>query len=103
MKRFVAVSEKNILWANSNFVGSKQVFWVIDDADLQVIDIGIKYSEDDEFKNINYLWIFGSNSNEYWSQRDPIKLANENIIRLIRTYIAKQEAEASYNLETSRN
>jgi len=100
---FIKISAEKILWMNYNFVGSKQVFWVIDNADLQAIDIGIKYSKDDEFKNISYLWIFGSNSNEYWIQKDPVKLANENTIRLIRTYIAKQEAEASYNLYKKSN
>jgi len=58
----------------------------------------IRYNE-----NINYLWLFGSNSNEYWSQKDPIELANENAIRLIKTYIIKQEAEANYNSYKNSN
>jgi hypothetical protein len=95
--QFIKISKKDILLTNFNFVGSKQVFWVNDNADLQVTDIGISYSEDDELKTITYLWLFGSNSNEYWSQKDPVQLANENAIRLIQMYIAKQEAEASYN------
>lgn len=96
--KFIKISKKDILLTNFNVVGSKQVFWVIENADLQVTDVGISYSEDDELKTINYLWLFGSNSNQYWSQKDPVQLANENAIRLIRMYIVKQEAEASYNL-----
>ncbi|MDH4202040.1 MAG: hypothetical protein OEV87_04025 [Phycisphaerae bacterium] len=94
---FIKVTEKDILWSGANFVGSKQVFWVTEKADLQAIDMRIKYSEKDEFKNISYLWLFGSNSNEYWSQKDPVELAKKNAIGLIKTYISKQEAEASYN------
>ena len=95
--KFAKISAKDIIVMNYNFVGSKQVFWVIDNADLQAIDIGIKYSEDDEVKNIVYLWIFGSNSNEYWRQKDPVELAKRNVIRLIKTYTIKQGIEASFN------
>lgn len=101
--KFIKISKEDILWMNYNFVGSKQVFWVIENADLQAVDIGIKYSEDDEFKNIKYLWLFGSNSNEYWSQKDPVELAKKNVTRLIKTYIVKEEAEASYNTYKQSN
>lgn len=101
--QFIKISKKDILLTNYNFVGSKQVFWVIENADLQVTDIGISYSENDELKTINYLWLFGSNSNEYWSQQDPVQLANENTIRLIKMYIIKQEAETSYNIYKKSN
>jgi len=96
---FIKITEKGIMLTNHCFVGSGQVFWVIENADLQLTDIEIKYSEeDDDPKNVNYLWIFGSNSTEYWSQLDPIQLAKKNAIRLIETYRIKQEAETSYNL-----
>jgi hypothetical protein len=96
--RFIKVSRPDILWANFNFVGSKQVFWVTNDADVQVADIGIRYSGDDELKTIGYVWLFASNSNEYWGHKDPVKLANENAVRLIKMYRVKREAEASYSL-----
>ncbi len=100
---FIKISAKDIMLINFRFVGSDQVFWVIENADLQLIDIEIKYSkEDDDPKNIGYLWIFGSNSTEYWSQLDPAQLANKNAIRLIETYRLKQSAETSYNLYRSR-
>ena len=100
---FIPVTVKDIMLTNLRFVGSDQVFWVIENADLQLTDIEIKYSEeDDNPKNINYLWIFGSNSTEYWSQLDPVQLANKNAIRLINTYKLKQSAETSYNLYRSR-
>jgi hypothetical protein len=100
--KFIKISKKDILLTNFNIVGSKQVFWVIENADFQVTDIGISYSEDDELKTINYLWLFGSNSNEYWSQLDPVQLANENTSRLIKMYKTRQAAETSYNLYRSR-
>ena len=100
--KFIKISKKDILLTNVNFVGSKQVFWVTENADFQVTDIRISYSEEDDPKTINYLWLFGSNTIEYWSQKDPIQLANENAIRLIRMYILKQEAEASYNLHKDK-
>jgi hypothetical protein len=95
---FIKITKKDIIFINHRFVGSGQVFWVIENADLQLTDIEIKYSkEDDDPKNVNYLWIFGSTSTEYWSQLDPAQLANKNANRLIKTYIIKQEAETSYN------
>ena len=101
--KFAKISAKDIILTNARFVGSGQVFWVIENADLQLTDIEIKYSEeDDDPKNVNYLWIFGSNSTEYWSQLDPAQLANKNANRLIKTYIMKQAAETSYNLYRSR-
>jgi hypothetical protein len=95
--KFIKISEKDMLISNFNIVGSKQVFWVIENADLQVTDIGIRYSEDEELKTIDYLWLFGSNTDDYWSQKDPVQLANENAIRLIKMYIGRREAEASYS------
>ncbi len=93
---FIKITEKGIMLTNHRFVGSSQVFWVIENADLQLTDSEIKYSEeDDDPKNVNYLWIFGSNSTEYWSQLDPAQLANKNANRLIKTYIMKHAAEAS--------
>ena len=63
---FIKITAKDIMLTNHRFVGSGQVFWVIENADLQLTDIEIKYSEeDDDPKNVNYLWIFGSNSTEY--------------------------------------
>ncbi len=101
--KFIKITEKDIMLTNFRFVGSGQVFWVIENADLQLTDIEIKYSEeDDDPKNVNYLWIFGSNSTEYWSQLDPAQLAKKNAIRLIKTYRIKQAAETSYNLYRSR-
>lgn len=101
--KFAKISEKDIMLTNARFVGSGRVFWVIENADLQLTDIEIKYSEkDDNPKNVNYLWIFGSNSTEYWSQLDPAQLAKKNANRLIKTYIMKQAAETSYNLYRSR-
>jgi len=100
---FIPIKAKDIMYTNVRFVGSGQVFWVIENADLQLTDIEIKYSKDDDDpKNFYYLWIFGSNSTEYWSQLDPAQLANKNAIRLIKTYKNKQAAETSYNLYRSR-
>ena len=101
--KFIKISEKAILLTNVNFVGSRQVFWVLENADLQLTDIGISYSEDDEIKSINYLWLFGSNSNEYWNQKNPVELANDNAIRLINMYLAKQEAEEKFDMYKKSN
>jgi hypothetical protein len=97
--QFIKVTKKDILWSGGRFVGSNQVFWVFENADLQLIDTEIKYSgEDDNPKNIDYLWIFGSNSTGYWNQLDPEELAQKNAVRLIKTYIMKKAAENSYDL-----
>ncbi len=99
--KFIRISKSGIALANFNFVGSKQVFWVVEGADLQVSDIGIRYSEDDALKTIDYLWLFGSNTNDYWRQLDPERLANENTTRLIWMYLSGREAERSYSLNRS--
>jgi hypothetical protein len=92
---FVRVKAKGFITSSGEFVGSDQCILVEEGADAQIIDMTLRYSKEEGPKIINYLWLFGSNSKEYWEQLDPVKLAQDNTPRLIKVYRIKLALESS--------
>ena len=99
---FYKITAPGIALVNLHLVGGEKAILVEENADVQLNDFTLRYSKEEDPKSITYLWLFGSNSTEYWNQLDPVQLANENTIRLIQTYKTRQAAETSYNLYRSR-
>jgi len=77
---------KGALFMMPDIVSGNEAILVEDGADVQLVDLALRYSEEEDPKIINYLWLFGSNSKEYWKTLDPVKLAEKNTLSLIETY-----------------
>jgi len=92
---FIRVKAKGAIIASGQFFGSDQAILVEEDADAQITDMTLRYSKEEDPKIITYLWLFGSNSKEYWEQLNPVKLAQDNTLRLIKMYRIRLALERS--------
>jgi len=65
---------RNVL-DNFTLVGSKEMVAIEDEGDLVLKNIIFKYSPTDTPRNIDFLWLFGSNQETYWKKCDPSEMA----------------------------
>lgn len=82
----IKAKAKGALLMMPDIVSGNEAILVEDGADVQLVDLALRYSKEEDPKIINYLWLFGSNSKEYWKTLDPVKLAEKNTLGLIKMY-----------------
>jgi hypothetical protein len=69
----ISINQGQSVFIDGKFTAGKNIMAISQEADVLLVDSLFRYSEQDAFKKIDFVRIFGNNQKSYWAIYDPDK------------------------------